>query len=144
MKYLQSFFWVIRYLRVSRERDLIPPVKEGVDTLLMYLYRALNRMEYMEQLASSSNSCVVVCLKLSLVSTIYIVWFVLRYICPKLQSNLSKYKPQEHALCLCLLVSSGTYCSYALQSRLVIVRRMLEDDPATCMGGAGGVGNSVK
>lgn len=50
---------IIRYLRVSREKDLIPPVKEGVDTLLMYLYRALNRVEDMEQLASLQNSCVV-------------------------------------------------------------------------------------
>ncbi|XP_020258553.1 vam6/Vps39-like protein, partial [Asparagus officinalis] len=50
---------MIRYLRTSREKDLTPPVKEGVDTLLMYLYRALNCVEDMEQLASSQNSCVV-------------------------------------------------------------------------------------
>lgn len=49
----------IRYLCVSREKDLTPPLKEGVDTLLMYLYRALNRVEDMEQLASSKNSCIV-------------------------------------------------------------------------------------
>ncbi|KAG5517235.1 hypothetical protein RHGRI_037853 [Rhododendron griersonianum] len=50
---------IIRYLRVSREKDLTPSVMEGVDTLLMYLYRALNRVEDMERLASSENSCVV-------------------------------------------------------------------------------------
>lgn len=37
-----------------------PSVKEGVDTLLIYLYRALNRVDDMEYLASSQNSCVVV------------------------------------------------------------------------------------
>nr|DAD18845.1 TPA_asm: hypothetical protein HUJ06_020308 [Nelumbo nucifera] len=51
--------YMIRYLQVSREKDLTPSVKEGVDTLLMYLYRALNRVDDMEQLASSENSCVV-------------------------------------------------------------------------------------
>lgn len=50
---------IIRYLLVSREKDLLPPVKEGIDTLLMYLYRALNRVSDMEKLASSQNSCVV-------------------------------------------------------------------------------------
>lgn len=50
---------IIRYLRVSREKDLTSSVMEGVDTLLMYLYRALNRVEDMERLASSENSCVV-------------------------------------------------------------------------------------
>ncbi|XP_058196214.1 vacuolar sorting protein 3 [Rhododendron vialii] len=50
---------IIRYLCVSREKDLTPSVMEGVDTLLMYLYRALNRVEDMERLASSENSCVV-------------------------------------------------------------------------------------
>ncbi|OVA11040.1 Clathrin [Macleaya cordata] len=50
---------LIRYLRVSREKDLAPAVMEGVDTLLMYLYRALNHVDDMEKLASSENSCVV-------------------------------------------------------------------------------------
>lgn len=50
---------IIRYLHVSREKDLTPSVKEGVDTLLMYLYRALNHVEDMERLASSENSCIV-------------------------------------------------------------------------------------
>ncbi|KAL6992102.1 Vacuolar protein sorting-associated protein 3 [Sarracenia purpurea var. burkii] len=47
---------IIRYLHVSREKQLTPSVKEGVDTLLMYLYRALNRVEDMERLASSENN----------------------------------------------------------------------------------------
>ncbi|XP_068663618.1 vacuolar sorting protein 3 isoform X2 [Aristolochia californica] len=50
---------MIRYLRVSRDKDLNPSVREGVDTLLMYLYRALNCVDEMEQLASSPNSCLV-------------------------------------------------------------------------------------
>ncbi|KAK2966370.1 hypothetical protein RJ640_021514 [Escallonia rubra] len=50
---------VIRYLQVSRGKDLTPLVREGVDTLLMYLYRALNLVDEMERLASSENSCVV-------------------------------------------------------------------------------------
>lgn len=50
---------IIRYLEVSREKELTSSVREGVDTLLMYLYRALNRVEDMEKLASSENSCVV-------------------------------------------------------------------------------------
>ncbi|KAL8508430.1 hypothetical protein ACS0TY_018888 [Phlomoides rotata] len=50
---------MIRYLQACRERDLDVTVREGVDTLLMYLYRALNRVEDMERLASSENSCVV-------------------------------------------------------------------------------------
>ncbi|PIM99413.1 hypothetical protein CDL12_28100 [Handroanthus impetiginosus] len=50
---------MIRYLQACRERDLAIAVREGVDTLLMYLYRALNRVEDMERLASSENSCVV-------------------------------------------------------------------------------------
>ncbi|KAK3037096.1 hypothetical protein RJ639_029938 [Escallonia herrerae] len=50
---------VIRYLRVSHGKDLTPLVREGVDTLLMYLYRALNLVDEMERLASSENSCVV-------------------------------------------------------------------------------------
>ncbi|KAL3851561.1 hypothetical protein ACJIZ3_013443 [Penstemon smallii] len=50
---------MIRYLQACRGRDLAVSVKEGVDTLLMYLYRALNCVEDMERLASSENSCVV-------------------------------------------------------------------------------------
>ncbi|XP_021819631.1 transforming growth factor-beta receptor-associated protein 1 isoform X1 [Prunus avium] len=50
---------ITRYLEVSREKELTPSVKEGVDTLLMYLYRALNNVYDMEKLASSANSCVV-------------------------------------------------------------------------------------
>lgn len=50
---------MIRYLQACRERDLAISVKEGVDTLLMYLYRALNCVDDMERLASSENSCVV-------------------------------------------------------------------------------------
>lgn len=50
-----------RYLEASREKKLTQSVSEGVDTLLMYLYRALNRTEDMERLASSTNCCVVVC-----------------------------------------------------------------------------------
>ncbi|PSS09434.1 Transforming growth factor-beta receptor-associated protein [Actinidia chinensis var. chinensis] len=50
---------IIRYLHVSRDKYLTPSVKEGVDTLLMYLYRALNRVEDMERLATSENCCVV-------------------------------------------------------------------------------------
>ncbi|XP_057545344.1 vacuolar sorting protein 3 isoform X1 [Amaranthus tricolor] len=49
----------IRYFQVMRDKDLNQPVKEGVDTLLMYLYRILNCTEEMEKLASSENSCVV-------------------------------------------------------------------------------------
>lgn len=49
-----------RYLQACRERDMTVSVREGVDTLLMYLYRALNYVEDMERLASSENSCVVV------------------------------------------------------------------------------------
>ncbi|XP_059624991.1 vacuolar sorting protein 3 [Cornus florida] len=50
---------ITRYLQVSREKDLTPSVREGVDTLLMYLYRALNRVDDMEKLASTENSCIV-------------------------------------------------------------------------------------
>ncbi|KAL5773542.1 hypothetical protein ACOSQ2_013466 [Xanthoceras sorbifolium] len=50
---------IIRYLEVSREKELTFLVKEGVDTLLMYLYRALNRVHDMEKLAASENSCIV-------------------------------------------------------------------------------------
>ncbi|XP_038723122.1 vacuolar sorting protein 3 [Tripterygium wilfordii] len=50
---------IIRYLKVSRETELTSSVREGVDTLLMYLYRALNLVDDMEKLASSGNSCVV-------------------------------------------------------------------------------------
>lgn len=50
-----------RYLEDCREKNLSQSVREGVDTLLMYLYRALNNVEDMERLASSTNWCVVVC-----------------------------------------------------------------------------------
>lgn len=50
---------IIRYLQVMRNKDLSQPVKEGVDTLLIYLYRILNCTEDMEKLASSGNNCVV-------------------------------------------------------------------------------------
>ncbi|ERN20206.1 transforming growth factor-beta receptor-associated protein 1 homolog [Amborella trichopoda] len=50
---------IVRYLEVSRNKDLDSSVKEGVDTLLMYLYRALNLHVEMEKLASSQNNCVV-------------------------------------------------------------------------------------
>ncbi|KAL4585968.1 hypothetical protein LXL04_010596 [Taraxacum kok-saghyz] len=50
---------LIRYLKASREKDLTSSVKEGVDTLLMYLYRALNLVDEMESLASSENWCIV-------------------------------------------------------------------------------------
>ncbi|KAL9685106.1 hypothetical protein QQ045_022553 [Rhodiola kirilowii] len=49
----------IRYLEASRKRELTSSEREGVDTLLMYLYRALNRVDDMETLASSENYCVV-------------------------------------------------------------------------------------
>ncbi|KAH8522237.1 hypothetical protein Peur_040773 [Populus x canadensis] len=48
-----------RYLEVSREKELTSSVREGVDTLLLYLYRALNCVNDMEKLASSGNSCLV-------------------------------------------------------------------------------------
>ncbi|XP_065853630.1 vacuolar sorting protein 3-like [Euphorbia lathyris] len=51
---------LIRYLEVSREKELASSVQEGVDTLLMYLYRALNDVHDMERLASSENSCIVI------------------------------------------------------------------------------------
>lgn len=44
----------------SRNKDFDPLVNEGVDTLLMHLYRALNQEDMMEQLASSPSYCVVV------------------------------------------------------------------------------------
>ncbi|KAI7746033.1 hypothetical protein M8C21_017243, partial [Ambrosia artemisiifolia] len=50
---------LIRYLNVSREKDLTASVREGVDTLLMYLYRALSCVDEMESLASSENWCIV-------------------------------------------------------------------------------------
>ncbi|XP_054783341.1 vacuolar sorting protein 3 isoform X1 [Prosopis cineraria] len=50
---------ISRYLEACREKNLTQSVKEGVDTLLMYLYRALNRVDDMERLASSTNWCVV-------------------------------------------------------------------------------------
>lgn len=48
-----------RYLEVSRNKDLAVSVRDGVDTLLMYLYRALNLVDEMEKLASSENNCVI-------------------------------------------------------------------------------------
>ncbi|XP_057451483.1 vacuolar sorting protein 3 isoform X2 [Lotus japonicus] len=50
---------ISRYLEDCREKNLSQSVREGVDTLLMYLYRALNNVEDMERLASSTNWCVV-------------------------------------------------------------------------------------
>ncbi|XP_010534942.1 PREDICTED: transforming growth factor-beta receptor-associated protein 1 isoform X2 [Tarenaya hassleriana] len=50
---------VTRYLEISREKKLALPVMEGIDTLLILLYRALNRIEDMEKLASTDNYCVV-------------------------------------------------------------------------------------
>ncbi|KAL3616773.1 hypothetical protein CASFOL_039167 [Castilleja foliolosa] len=50
---------MIRYLEACRERDLSISVREGVDTLLLYLYRAVNCVDDMERLVSSVNSCVV-------------------------------------------------------------------------------------
>ncbi|CAN1829244.1 Vacuolar sorting protein 3 [Linum perenne] len=50
---------MVRYLEVSREKELPMLVREGVDTLLMYLYRALNNVDDMEKLASSENNCIV-------------------------------------------------------------------------------------
>ncbi|KAL6864935.1 hypothetical protein ACP4OV_016086 [Aristida adscensionis] len=50
---------IIRYLRASRLKNLSSSEMEGVDTLLMYLYRALDLVDDMEELASSQNSCVV-------------------------------------------------------------------------------------
>lgn len=58
---VNSIALTYRYLEVCREKELTLPVREGVDTLLMYLYRALNRIGDMEKLASSENSCIVVC-----------------------------------------------------------------------------------
>ncbi|KAL2930455.1 Vacuolar sorting protein 3, partial [Bienertia sinuspersici] len=54
-----AFSNLIRYLQVMRNKELSQQVKEGVDTLLMYLYRILNCTEDMEKLASSENSCAV-------------------------------------------------------------------------------------
>lgn len=50
---------ITRYLEVCRRKELTLSVREGVDTLLMYLYRALNHISDMEKLASSTNSCIV-------------------------------------------------------------------------------------
>ncbi|KAG0460280.1 hypothetical protein HPP92_023408 [Vanilla planifolia] len=50
---------IIRYFHFCREKELPPLVMEGIDTLLMYLYRALDHVQDMEKLASSKNSCVV-------------------------------------------------------------------------------------
>ncbi|KAK9716048.1 hypothetical protein RND81_06G208000 [Saponaria officinalis] len=48
---------LVRYLQATRNKDLQQPVKEGVDTLPMYLYRSLNCREEMEKLACSENIC---------------------------------------------------------------------------------------
>lgn len=53
-----------RYLKASKDNDLMPPVKEGIDTLLLYLFRALDLNEEMEKLASSPNNCAVVSMNL--------------------------------------------------------------------------------
>lgn len=77
-----SFSILYRYLEVSRKKELTILVKEGVDTLLMYLYRALNRVHDMENLASSENSCIVVCssfLFTYLSQTSYLYPIVLRF-----------------------------------------------------------------
>ncbi|KAL5230328.1 hypothetical protein ABZP36_029104 [Zizania latifolia] len=50
---------IIRYLCSCREKSLSSPEMEGVDTLLMYLYRALHLVDDMEKLASCQNSCIV-------------------------------------------------------------------------------------
>ncbi|KAK1369285.1 vacuolar sorting protein 3 [Heracleum sosnowskyi] len=50
---------MIRFLQGSRRKDPNPSVREGMDTLLMYLYRAVNCVDEMERLASSENSCFV-------------------------------------------------------------------------------------
>lgn len=62
-----------RYLEVCRQKELTLSVREGVDTLLMYLYRALNCISDMEKLASSTNSCIVVC-DIYLYARIYFVY----------------------------------------------------------------------
>jgi vacuolar protein sorting-associated protein 3 len=51
-----------RFLCASRMKNLSSSEMEGVDTLLLYLYRALDLVDDMEKLASSKNSCVVVCI----------------------------------------------------------------------------------
>ena len=40
---------------------MAPLMKQGIGTLLMYLYRVLGLTEEMKQVASSQNSCAVVC-----------------------------------------------------------------------------------
>ncbi|KAK7393772.1 hypothetical protein VNO78_22336 [Psophocarpus tetragonolobus] len=50
---------ISRYLLACREKDLTESIREGVDTLLMYLYRAVNCVVDMERLASSTNWCIV-------------------------------------------------------------------------------------
>ncbi|KAM1315825.1 hypothetical protein PS1_019674 [Malus domestica] len=50
---------ITRYLELSHENELNPSVKQGVDTLLICLYRALNSVYDMEKLPSTENSCVV-------------------------------------------------------------------------------------
>ncbi|KAG7959308.1 hypothetical protein I3843_10G063000 [Carya illinoinensis] len=67
---------ITRYLENCRVKELALPVREGVDTLLMYLYRALNRVNDMEKLASSANSCIVMKLLLLLILERYIQWLI--------------------------------------------------------------------
>lgn len=45
-----------------RDRDLDANVKDGVDTLLLKLYTELNQTDELKLLASSPNSCVLVCI----------------------------------------------------------------------------------
>jgi len=47
---------------VVRDRDLDANVKDGVDTLLLKLYTELNQTDELKRLASSPNSCVLVCI----------------------------------------------------------------------------------
>lgn len=67
---LLIFLKLNRYLKASREKDLTSSVREGVDTLLMYLYRARNFVEEMESLASSENWCIVVWIKVLIIVSI--------------------------------------------------------------------------
>ena len=78
-----------RYLEVSRGKELTEPVKEGVDTLLMYLYRALNHVNSMEKLASSANSCIVV----------FVVWLLFILLFTFLQC-LVRYVISQEDLCI--------------------------------------------
>ncbi|KAM1729010.1 hypothetical protein ACFX12_019455 [Malus domestica] len=50
---------ITKYLELSHENELNPSVKQGVDTVLICLYRALNNVYDMEKLPLTENSCVV-------------------------------------------------------------------------------------